>query len=222
MVTKYGIYIENLFSIRCINFGFVNFFPEKLQSLQADNNQSNLELFNNNIHVLKNHTATWISTNSLSIIVNNGLSLISNLMTVWGFMETREKKQRDSDVVPTTHELLEEWKSNMTNLTSKMDEMKVSLKELTCRLDAIHATKDRSISRECLKFIQQPPRLTKDNALMAKTKATHSRQNIPANRRDHLSNNLWWLRVIKKWVLYSLYGILWQFMISLYDNSWSV
>ncbi len=58
------------------------------------------------------------------------------------------KKERK---LPDNGELLEEWNSHLESIDSRMENAKLSLKQLTCRLDTIHS---KVISPDCQQFIQ--------------------------------------------------------------------
>lgn len=79
----------------------------------------------------------------------NVISIVSGILTIWGWIETREKFSDQ----PDTDQLIEEWTYLLNDLSFQTKDIKLSIKQLNCRLDFIHS-KSKTISRECLQFIQ--------------------------------------------------------------------
>jgi len=117
----------------------------------------------------------------------NILSIVSNIMTVWGFIETRddaiEKKKMKEEEETSEYdqtELLEELNRKLEGLTSgiseEMENMRSSFKQLNCRFDAVHA-KSKTISQECLKFIRPLNQPTHNQAITLEAELPHYRIN---------------------------------------------
>lgn len=81
--------------------------------------------------------------------------MIWNVMTIWGFVKSRESINNQPDI--------EEWNTQIENLGSRMDDVKDSIKKLTCQIDVIYATRNRNVSRECLQLMQKQENSTKNN-----------------------------------------------------------
>ncbi|XP_057371111.1 uncharacterized protein LOC130692057 [Daphnia carinata] len=77
------------------------------------------------------------------------LSIVSALFTIWIFAETRNKKNEKH-----VDEFLEDLNLQLENLNFRMEDVKNSLLQLTCRFDVVHA-RNKGTSRECLQFPQE-------------------------------------------------------------------
>ncbi len=76
----------------------------------------------------------------------NTVAIVAGIFVIWDWIETREERK-----LPDNGELLEEWNSHLEGIHSRMEDAKLSLKQLTCRLDTIHS---KAISPDCQQFIR--------------------------------------------------------------------
>lgn len=99
------------------------------------------------VQTLQNFLSLPIVTQTKTMISSlmNMFSMTSNFLTVWGFLETREKFNQQ----PDANEVIEEWNEQIEELGSRMDDVKDSLKVLTCRIEYIYPYKNRNASEEC-------------------------------------------------------------------------
>lgn len=95
------------------------------------------------------------------------LSIIANVLTIWGFAQqqdtNRENERKENETKNETTELIGKWNSTLESFAAGMEDVKQSLMELNCRLDVNQATKNNgAINRACQQFTQPPiPALTK-------------------------------------------------------------
>lgn len=83
----------------------------------------------------------------------NLVSVVSGLFTIWSWIEARDD-QKKKEEEPDTSELVEEWNSQLESLSSRLSDVKQSLKQVTCRFDAVFLKSKNLISQECLQFIK--------------------------------------------------------------------
>ncbi len=81
----------------------------------------------------------------------NSLTIVAGILQIYSFIETRDDQKRSKTEVDPS-ELAEEWNSQLADLNYRLENIKYTLKQVNCRLDAVHAT-HKSISPQCLKFI---------------------------------------------------------------------
>ena len=79
----------------------------------------------------------------------NVLTIVTSIFVIWDFIESREDKK-----LPDNGELLDEWDSHLGGINSQLEDAKLTLKQLTCRLETIQSS-NKAVSPECRQFINQ-------------------------------------------------------------------
>lgn len=179
----------------------VSEFLEKIHPLDSNSDPVPKQAINKH-----NKSLRFLGDTPTTIFINV-LSIVSNIMTVWGFIETREdaiekkkmkklKEEEETSEYDQT-EVLEELNRKLegihSGITEEMEHMKRSFKQLTCRFDAVHA-KSKSISQECLKFIRPLNQPTHNKAIPLEAELPHykinhvQKTNFLSSYEDHRVN----------------------------------
>lgn len=93
-----------------------------------------------------------LSNNPVTTFVNL-VTVVSGLFTIWSWIETRDD-QKKKDQEPDTSELVEDLDSQITNLSSQLNDVKLTLKQMSCRFDVVYLKDKSLIGQECLRFIK--------------------------------------------------------------------
>jgi hypothetical protein len=123
------------------------------------------------------------------------LSIVANVLTIWGFgqqQDTNRQAAIDKETEETqTTKLVGKWNSTLDDLNTRMDDIKRSLRELNCRLDAPQAIKTKGVvSQECLQYVQ-PLVLPSTRILLA------PKQTSLLKKTDILSTPQYWLGLFR-------------------------
>lgn len=94
-----------------------------------------------------------ILSNSPVTTFVNLVTVVSGLFTIWSWIETRDD-QKKKEEEPGISEIAEEWNSQLENLNTRLNDVKLSLKQVTCRFDAVYLKTKSLISQECLQYIK--------------------------------------------------------------------
>ncbi|KAI9558730.1 hypothetical protein GHT06_015519 [Daphnia sinensis] len=123
------------------------------------------------------------------------LSIVANVLTVWGFaqqQETNKETERNENKTKNeTTELIGKWNATLESFSARMEDVKQSLMELNCRLDGSQAIKNKGpISRACQQFTQPP--------ILASTKMIPlAKQTSLLKKRNFMSTPQYWLGLTK-------------------------
>ena len=91
----------------------------------------------------------FLGNTPASTVFLNGLTIVASIFVIWDFIETREDKK-----LPDNGELLDEWDSHLGGINSQLEDAKLTLKQLTCRLETIQSS-NKAVSPECRQLINQ-------------------------------------------------------------------
>ena len=83
----------------------------------------------------------------------NVASLVSDFFTTWGFIESQINKIKDKKKMDADGEEKEDCSSGIEGLQSKIEELGKGIKQVICRLDAVHL-KSSSYNQECSEYIK--------------------------------------------------------------------
>lgn len=123
-------------------------------------------MYENNQELWTVDTNKWAqlriwSSSPVTTFVNLA-TFVFGFFTIWIWIETRDD-QKKKEKEPDISELVEEWNSQLENINSQLNDVKQSLKQITCRFDAIYF-KTKNLSSECLQFIRSYQTLTSATA----------------------------------------------------------
>lgn len=123
------------------------------------------------------------------------LSIVANVLTIWGFgqqQDTNRQAAIDKETEETqTTKLVGKWNSTLDDLNTRMDDIKRSLRELNCRLEAPQAIKTKGVvSQECLQYVQ--PLVSPSTRILLAPKQTSL-----LKKTDILSTPQYWLGLRK-------------------------
>lgn len=124
----------------------------KVNEIPKTNSQKNTE-------PEKKQELKIVSANFLASLISNGyvsffinfISVVSGILTVYGFIETRDKPEDEEDDDPS--ELFEELGTYIEDLGKEVRLVKDAILELTCRHELAHS-KRAMISKDCFKYLQ--------------------------------------------------------------------
>lgn len=134
----------------------------------------------------------------------NFVSVVSGILTIYGFIETREKPEDEDDTDPA--ELFEELGTYIEELKSDISFIKQAVLELTCRHEAAHNRRN-PVSKDCAEYLLNLPEMsqisttTKSPILRKPTSQTTSHPTSQTGQHlalDNLPNPssfaaTWWL-----------------------------
>lgn len=84
----------------------------------------------------------------------NVATLVSDVSTTWGFIESQINKIKDKKRMDVEDgEDKEDCSSGIEGLQSKIEELGKGIKQVICRLDAVHL-KSSSYNQECSQYVK--------------------------------------------------------------------
>ncbi len=120
----------------------------------------------------------------------NLITIVSGIFTIYSFIETRndKKEKEESD----SKEISVEWKPHLEDLSSRMEKNRKSIKEVICRLDAVHA-KNKNISPDCLPFIRpvNQAHLATTDFTLSKLYHHNNKKKSRTNKTNSLINDIY-------------------------------
>ena len=100
------------------------------------------------LDITTNSQVRFLGDTPIAVFINV-LTIVTSIFVIWDFIESREDNK-----LPDNGELLDEWDSHLGGINSQLEDAKLTLKQLTCRLETIQSS-NKAVSPECRQLINQ-------------------------------------------------------------------